>query len=173
MDAKEVGLKVGDIRKKMHIRIYTDGACSGNPGPGGWAALLLIKSDRGKETVTIKGGEKFTTNNRMELTAVIEGLRFVSKNLRSEELTITVVADSSYVINGVDWSKKWVVNDWTSSKGEPIQNKDLWMKFMELENELNIQFEKVKGHNGNRFNEHVDAVAVSERVRYKGILNNC
>lgn len=173
MDAEEVDIKVSQIRDNIHVRMYTDGACSGNPGPGGWAALLLIKSERGRETITPKGGEKHTTNNRMELTAVIEGLRFIKKNLQAKELTVTVVADSSYVINGVEWSKAWVKRNWLSAKEEPIQNRDLWEQFIELNNEMEVKFEKVKGHSGNRFNEHVDKMAVSERDRYKGILNDC
>lgn len=141
------------------IRIFTDGACSGNPGPGGWGVVMLHK-----EGVLVFGGnEILTTNNRMELQAVIEGIRF-AKNLGYTE--IDVYTDSSYVANAIlqKWLHKWERNNWkTASKGF-VKNTDLWKKMLKFVNnkEVKITFVKVKGHNGNTFNEMADEEAVKQ-----------
>jgi len=136
------------------ITIYTDGACSGNPGPGGWCAI--IEND-GVEKETIYGGEKSTTNNRMELTAVTKALELVP--IGSE---VSVVSDSKYVCDAVNqkWLLKWRANGWRSSTGKPVANQDLWAEFCEaLENVASISFTWVRGHSGHPQNEECDRIA--------------
>lgn len=163
---------------KLKIRIYTDGACSGNPGPGGWAALILVKKDDPtpfKDKVLIKGGEKHTTNNRMELEAVIESLKFVYKNIKSEtEKETNVYSDSSYVVNSINNKSlsKWIKNGWKTTKGTDVINQDLWVELVKLDKILNPSFIKIKGHDGNKFNEYVDQSAVKECNKYKKLLES-
>jgi ribonuclease HI len=161
----------------LHITVYTDGACSGNPGAGGWAALILMKNIKNgkKDKVVVKGGEKHTTNNRMELTAVIESLKFIYKNLfKNYMCDIKVNSDSTYVVSSINEGSllKWQNNGWKTSKNTDVVNKDLWEKIIKLDNKMAISFIKVKGHSDNRFNNYVDEVAVSECNKYKSILNN-
>lgn len=176
--------------KLLNISIYTDGACSGNPGPGGWAALLLIKSSKGsdvvkKEKLTIKGGEKNTTNNRMELTAAIEALNFVKKNLKDYKVQIKLYSDSSYIVDSINGQElvglpgkvkrrvdEWQENGWMTKASTPIANQDLWKKLIKLDNLLSVSFYKVKGHSTNKFNNYVDEIAVKERDKYKAILKD-
>ena len=158
---------------KMDIKVYTDGACSGNPGPGGWAALLLIKKGEKKDKILLKGGEKHTTNNRMELLAVIESMKFIHKNI-AQVANIEIYSDSAYVINPINngWLKGWARNGWVTTKRTDIVNKDLWLEFIATDDELNkSRFIKVKGHNGDKFNEYVDKAAVNECNKYKQLLN--
>lgn len=159
---------------KLKIKIYTDGACSKNPGEGGWASLLLIKGDNGgRETVTIKGGEKFTTNNRMELQAVIEGLDFVRRNLKEYDCTIAIYSDSSYVVNNINDGLiyTWNMNGWKTARDTDVKNRDLWEQLMKLGNVfMKCKFIKVKGHADNKYNNHVDKVAVEQSNQYKKIL---
>ena len=141
------------------IRIFTDGACSGNPGPGGWGVVMLHK----KGVLVFGGNDTQTTNNRMELIAAIEGIKF-AKNLGYKE--IDVYTDSSYVANAIlqRWIYKWERNNWkTASKGT-VKNTDLWKKMLRfVENEeIKINFIKVKGHDGNTFNEMADEEAVKQ-----------
>jgi ribonuclease HI len=161
--------------KLLNVTIYTDGACSGNPGPGGWAALLLIKSVNGKkkEKVVIKGGEKHTTNNRMEMVAVIESLKFIYKNLKDYKFQVKVFCDSAYVVDSVNNGSlfNWQRNGWKTTKNTDVSNKDLWEKLVKLDNKLSPSFIKVKGHSDNKFNNYVDEIAVKERDKYKRILN--
>ena len=135
----------------MEIKIYTDGACTGNPGPGGWAAVVL--SESGKKELF--GGEKLTTNNRMELTAAIKALQHF-KN--SEELTI--VTDSKYVKDGIQtWMSNWKKNGWKTASKKLVKNKELWL---DLDSEItkhNINWEWVKGHAGDTYNEKADSLA--------------
>lgn len=164
-----------NVVKLLNIRVYTDGACSGNPGPGGWAALLLIKSEElgVKEKVAIKGGEKNTTNNRMELVAVIEALEFIAKNLKGKyKFNITIYSDSAYVCDTMNLNRilTWQRNGWRKLDKSPVKNKDLWMRVIELDNKLSPAFEQVKGHADNKFNNYVDKVAVEESNKYKHIL---
>ena len=135
------------------ITIYTDGACSGNPGPGGWGAVLLFQ-DKKKE---IYGGEKDTTNQRMELKAVIEALR----SLKVSGWDVTIYSDSAYLVNAFQqrWLDNWQRNGWRNSKKEPVANQDLWRQLLELAERNSLKLLKVKGHAGDMFNERCDELA--------------
>tara|TARA_B100000700_G_scaffold303695_1_gene375483 strand:- start:1161 stop:1598 length:438 start_codon:yes stop_codon:yes gene_type:complete len=133
------------------IYIYTDGACRGNPGPGGWGAVLEC-GDYEKE---IYGGSMLTTNNIMELTAVIEALKIIKK-----ESQIIITTDSKYVQNGItDWINNWKVKGWKTANKKPVKNKELWIKLDELTNLHDIKWEWVKGHTGHPGNEKADELA--------------
>ena len=137
----------------MRFKIYTDGACSGNPGKGGWAAIIL----NGKSQSSISGSENKTTNNRMELMAPIMALKKI-KN-KSE---IIIYTDSRYVKDGItEWIKKWKINNWKSSNKKPVKNKDLWVKLDNCCKKHNVSWTWVKAHAGNKFNNLVDELAVS------------
>ena len=135
------------------IKIYTDGACSGNPGPGGWGAVLMF-ADKKKE---IYGGEPNTTNQRMELKAVIEALRA----LKVSDWDITVHSDSAYVVNAFQqkWIENWQKNGWKNSKKEAVANQDLWQELIALTGKNRVRIEKVKGHAGDEWNERCDQLA--------------
>ena len=138
----------------MKFKIYTDGACSGNPGKGGWAAIILDDLNQS----SISGGENNTTNNRMELMAPIMALKKIKK--RSE---ITIFTDSKYVKNGItDWIKKWKQNNWKSSNRKPVKNKDLWIKLDNSCQKHKITWKWVKAHAGTKYNNLVDELAVIE-----------
>lgn len=142
------------ISSNKLIEIYTDGACSGNPGPGGWGAIILYNND----SSTLSGGEKLTTNNRMEITAIIKSLEMIEEN--SE---IKIYTDSKYVINGItNWIKAWKENDWISSNKKVVKNVDLWKKLDLLVQKKIISWQWVKGHSGNKMNENVDKIARNE-----------
>ena len=134
------------------VTIYTDGACSGNPGPGGWGAILMFK-DVKKE---IYGGEKNTTNNVMELTAVIESLKLLKYPCEVE-----LYSDSAYVVNAFlqKWIENWKKNNWKNSNKEDVKNKELWQELLSLTNIHNVKFIKVKGHSDNEFNNRCDELA--------------
>lgn len=134
------------------VHIYTDGACSGNPGPGGWGAILIYNNVE-KE---ISGFEKDTTNNRMELTAVIEALK-----LLKYPCTVTIYTDSAYVCKAFtdNWVKNWAAKGWVTSKKTPVENKDLWLRLIELVNAHNVTWVKVKGHSDNEKNNRCDLLA--------------
>jgi len=144
------------------FRIYTDGGCSGNPGPGGWAYVMVQKTFQGDELIAQDmGGEKDTTNNRMELTAVISALRALKTMKSRSEISTSrealVITDSQYVQKGItDWIKTWKRNSWRTSDKSPVKNKDLWVELDSLAGEFSIQWEWVKGHAGNKFNEMCD-----------------
>lgn len=160
--------------KHLKIKVYTDGACSGNPGPGGWAALLLLKSTKErKDKIIIKGGERFTTNNRMELQAVIKSLSFIYKNLKDCKYEIEILSDSSYVVQSINSGSlwRWESNGWKTKQDKDIANQDLWRKMGQLIKNTSPVFTKVKGHSGNKFNEYVDQAAVSECAKYKALLD--
>jgi ribonuclease HI len=135
------------------VTIYTDGACSGNPGPGGWGAVLLFK-DQKKE---IYGGEKHTTNQRMELKAVIGAL----DSLKVTDWDITVYSDSAYVVNAFrqKWIDNWQKNGWKNSKKEAVANQDLWQQLLILIGKNRVIMEKVKGHSGDIYNDRCDELA--------------
>lgn len=135
-----------------NITIYTDGACSGNPGPGGWGAILMYK-DTKKE---ISGGKKDTTNNIMELTAVIEALK-----LLKYPCEVSVYSDSAYVVNAFlqNWIINWKKNNWRTSDKKEVKNKDLWQQLLELTNIHLVKFIKVKGHSDNQYNNRCDELA--------------
>lgn len=134
------------------INIYTDGACSGNPGPGGWGAVLLFGSHR-KEA---SGGDSLTTNNRMELTAVIEALK-----LLKEPCQVSIYSDSAYIVNCFQqgWLNNWQRNGWLNSKKQPVENQDLWKALLSLMDTHQVKYIKVKGHSDNELNNHCDFLA--------------
>tara|TARA_B100000941_G_scaffold273345_1_gene233545 strand:- start:188 stop:613 length:426 start_codon:yes stop_codon:yes gene_type:complete len=139
----------------MKFKIYTDGACSGNPGKGGWAAIIL---DKDLNQSSISGSESDTTNNRMELLAPIMALDKIKK--KSE---ITIFTDSKYVKDGItDWIKKWKVNKWKSSNKKPVKNKDLWMKLDSYCLKHKVTWKWVRAHAGNKYNNLADKLAVSK-----------
>jgi len=134
------------------IKIYTDGACKGNPGPGGWGALIINNSEK-KE---IYGGENETTNNRMELSAVIEGLKAVD----DQACPLTIFTDSTYVLKGMsEWINGWKNNNWISSNKKPVKNKDLWLILDSLASLHKIEWIWVKGHSGHPENDRADFLA--------------
>ena len=134
------------------VTIYTDGACSGNPGPGGWGAILMYK-DYKKE---ISGGQKDTTNNVMELTAVIEALK-----LLKFPCNVKLYSDSAYVVNAFlqNWVTNWQKNNWKTADKKDVKNKELWQELIALTNIHRIEFIKVKGHSDNEYNNRCDEMA--------------
>ena len=139
------------------IYIYTDGACRGNPGPGGWGAVLIC----GEYRKEIKGGSLLSTNNIMELTAVIKSLE-----LLKNKSIIEIITDSTYVKNGItEWIKKWKKNGWKNANKKPVKNKDLWLKLNDLCQKNTIIWKWVKGHSNNRYNNLADELAT------KAIIN--
>lgn len=137
------------------VEIYTDGACSGNPGKGGWGAVLVYN---GKEK-ELSGGEKETTNNRMELTAVIEGLKALKA-----PCSVTLTTDSKYVCDAINqgWLDSWIKNNWRKADKKPILNIDLWQELLPLLDAHQVKFIWVKGHAGHKYNERCDELAVNE-----------
>ena len=136
----------------MKYIIYTDGACSGNPGPGGWGAVII---DEKNNQIELSGSEKSTTNNRMELLAPIKALKKIKK-----EANITIFTDSTYLKNGItEWIKKWEINGWKSANKKPIKNKDLWQDLNKLTQKKDITWKWVKAHAGNPLNELADQLA--------------
>ena len=144
------------IMKK--VTVYTDGACSGNPGPGGWCAILIYKDTE----KTLSGGKKLTTNNEMELTAVVSALGALK-----ETCEVDVFSDSLYVVNAVNkgWLANWRVNGWKNSRKEILPNLELWQEFDRLTGSHKVTFTWVKGHAENEYNERCDRIAVMERDR--------
>ena len=134
------------------IIIYTDGACSGNPGPGGWGAILMYKNAK-KE---ISGGMKNTTNNIMEITAVLEALKCLKV-----ESDVQVYSDSAYVVNAFKqgWIYNWIKKGWKTASGENVKNKELWQELYELTQKHKVEFIKVKGHSDNEYNNRCDEMA--------------
>ena len=136
----------------MKLKIYTDGACSGNPGKGGWAAIILDE----KNQSSISGSENKTTNNRMELMAPIMALKKIKT--KSE---IMIYTDSRYVKDGITkWIKKWKLNNWKSANQKPVKNKDLWVKLDNCCQKHDVSWKWVKAHSGNKLNNLVDELAV-------------
>ncbi|MDD6012489.1 MAG: ribonuclease HI [Oscillospiraceae bacterium] len=141
------------------VTIYTDGACSGNPGAGGWGAILDY---RGKQK-ELSGGEAHTTNNRMELTAVIMGLKALKESCK-----VTVVTDSQYVANGINlgWAKSWQANNWKKKDKKPALNPELWEELLRELDRHTVTIEWIKGHAGHPENERCDRLAVAESQKY-------
>ena len=139
------------------IHIYTDGGCSGNPGPGGWAYLMMQESFQGQEVLAEQwGAEQDTTNNRMELVAVISSLEAL-KNMDNAPNKASIYTDSQYVQKGIsEWIIKWKRNSWRTSDKKPVKNQDLWQRLDTLAAEFTINWVWVKGHAGNKFNERCD-----------------
>ena len=143
------------------VTIYTDGACSGNPGPGGWGAILRYRSIER----AISGGEAETTNNRMELTAVLRAF-----SLLKEPCEVTLCSDSKYVMDGLSkgWAESWRRNGWRKSDKKPALNVDLWQQLLEAVAPHKIHYQWIKGHAGHPENERCDAMAVAESQKFKG-----
>lgn len=141
------------------VTIYTDGACSGNPGPGGWGAILSA-SGVSRE---ISGGEAHTTNNRMELMAVIKSL-----GLLTRPCDVDLYSDSAYVVNAFNqhWIEGWQKRGWVNSAKDPVANKDLWEQLIKLTEVHKVKFIKVKGHADNEFNNRCDELAVEQSRKY-------
>ena len=142
----------------MEIKIYTDGACIGNPGPGGWAAVIITN----KNKLEIFGGEKLTTNNRMELTAAIKALEHC-KNQEEKQLTlkqIKIYTDSIYLKDGITiWINKWEKNNWKTADKKNVKNVDLWKKLKELTKVNQVEWNWVKGHSKDPLNDIADELA--------------
>ena len=135
------------------VDIYTDGACSGNPGPGGWGVLIKIDN----ENIELSGGDRETTNNRMELMAAIKALEEINKDYE-----ITLYTDSNYVKDGItSWISNWKKNNWKTASKKDVKNKELWMRLDEAIKDKNISWVWVKGHAGNAGNEQADYLARS------------
>ena len=135
----------------MTVKIYTDGACSGNPGPGGWGAILIYKSQR-KE---ICGGEAESTNNRMELTAAIQALESLKRHS-----SVDLYTDSRYVMDGITkWIHGWKAKGWRTAAKKPVKNDDLWRRLDEIAGSHEVRWHWVKGHNGHPENERADELA--------------
>ena len=143
---------------------YTDGACSGNPGPGGWGVLLIAKDgDTVLKERELSGGEPDTTNNRMELLAAIQALETLDR-----PSDLTVVTDSAYVKNGVTgWIHGWKRNGWKTSNKKPVKNADLWQRLDEAQHRHNVTWEWIKGHAGHEENERADELARAGMAPYK------
>ena len=134
------------------ITIYTDGACSGNPGIGGWGVVIIDNKDK---ITLLNGGEKITTNNRMELTAAINAILYFKKKHNLEIFT-----DSKYLKDGIEsWIHRWKINGWKTSNKQPVKNKDLWLILDDKMDYHDIKWNWVKGHANNKFNEKADSLA--------------
>lgn len=144
------------MNSKKKIEIFTDGACSGNPGPGGYGIILRY----GENVKELSGGDKQTTNNRMELSAVIEALRALK-----EPCIVSLTTDSQYVVNSVTkgWVYNWMKKGWMKTKTEPVPNADLWQQLLPLLKQHEVTFVWVRGHNGHPENERCDELAVIKR----------
>ena len=142
------------MTSRSPIHIYTDGACSGNPGPGGWAAILI---EDGTE-IELSGGESSTTNNRMELMAPLQGLRSLA-----ERRTVDLYSDSAYVVNCFrdKWYEGWRKNGWRNSQKKPVENRDLWEALLAEVARHDVTWHKVAGHSGHDLNDRADALARS------------
>lgn len=147
-------------RKLPVVLLYTDGACSGNPGPGGWAALLLWN---GKEK-ELSGGCSDTTNNRMEMRAVIEGVRALKKPCH-----IKIHSDSALIINAFTkhWIRNWLKNGWRKADKKPVENRELWEEMIQVLKSHQVEWIKVKGHSDNELNNRVDRLAVAAAAKIR------
>lgn len=142
---------MNDVTTEPLVEIYTDGACKGNPGPGGWGALLVCK---GRER-ELWGGASETTNNRMELTAVLEALRVLKRSCR-----VQVITDSQYVMQGItQWMPNWKKRGWKTANGQPVKNVDLWQQLDEAVQAHQVDWSWVRGHSGHPGNERADQLA--------------
>lgn len=144
-----------------NVRIYTDGACSGNPGPGGWGVVLLY----GEYTKELSGFDPETTNNRMELTAAIRGL-----SVLKEPCSVDLYSDSSYLVNAFEkgWLENWQKKNWLTAAKQPVLNQDLWEQLLRLTKEHSVRFIKVKGHSSDLYNNRCDQLATGSIRMKKG-----
>ena len=150
--------------EKLFVELYTDGACSGNPGSGGYGAILRFKDKLGEyHEKELTAGYKLTTNNRMELLSVIVGLEALKK-----PCSVTIYSDSKYVVDAIDkkWIDGWVANNWKNSQKKAVKNVDLWKRFLEAQKNHKIKFVWIKGHNGHSENERCDKLAVAQRDKF-------
>lgn len=147
------------------VVLYTDGACSGNPGVGGWAAILR----HGNAEKVLTGGEEQTTNNRMELMGVISGLEALK-----EDCEVEIYSDSAYVVNAFlqDWISYWLMSGWRTKGKKPVQNVELWQRLLNVCAKHKITWNKVKGHADNELNNRCDTLAVAEIEKIKSQINN-
>lgn len=152
------------MKELKKVEIYTDGACSGNPGVGGWAAVLIYKGARKK----ISGNDAQTTNNRMELQAIIEGLKALK-----EKCKVTLYSDSAYATDAFlkEWIYSWEKSDWTLSDKSEVKNTDLWLELLSLVRTHDVNFVRVKGHSDNELNNLCDKMARDEITKYKKSIN--
>lgn len=146
-----------DNENKSRVVLYTDGSCLGNPGPGGWAALIIDG-----ETREISGGFTRTTNNRMEINALVQGLKSIPENSR-----VSAYTDSKYLHDALDkgWLQKWRKNGWRTSSKTPVKNRDLWEELISLLEKQNLTLNWIQAHNGQRQNERCDELAKQEAQR--------
>ena len=147
------------MQNKKTVTVYTDGACSGNPGPGGWGAILRYKESE----KVISGGEKDTTNNRMELMAVISALECLK-----EPCVVELWSDSKYVIDSLSlgWAESWKAKGWKKADKKPALNQDLWERLLALTSQHEMEYHWIKGHAENEYNNRCDELAVAERDKY-------
>jgi len=147
------------MSRKAHVELFTDGACSGNPGPGGWAFILKHRATGA--ALEESGAERDTTNNRMELTAVIRGLETLQRSSR-----VDVYSDSQYVLKGLsEWLDQWKARGWRTAAKKPVKNEDLWRQLDTLRSAHDLRYHWVRGHNEHAENERCDALAVAARER--------
>lgn len=145
---------IGETRPMKRVEIFTDGACKGNPGPGGWGTLLRM----GGHEKELRGGEEHTTNNRMEMTAVIKGLSALT-----EPCAVELYSDSKYVIDGITkWVEGWQRRGWKTAAKKPVANADLWRELINVAGRHEVNWHWVKGHAGHPENERVDQIASDE-----------
>ena len=144
------------------VIIYTDGGCSGNPGPGGWAYILKTS----KIEKSRSGGDAYTTNNKMELTAVIKSLEAILRDPELVKESIDLHTDSQYVKNGItSWINNWIRNGWRTAAKKPVKNKELWMELKEVSDQLNVNWKWVRGHAGDPLNEACDSMVKEEMMK--------
>ncbi|MGN0006165.1 MAG: ribonuclease HI [Candidatus Gastranaerophilaceae bacterium] len=147
------------MANKRNVQLYTDGACKGNPGPGGWAVILLCHD----VVIQLSGYDPDTTNNRMELQAVIEGLRALR-----EPYNVQIISDSQYICDAINkgWLASWQKDKWVKSNKKPVLNVDLWQELLPLLSFHNVEFIWVKGHSGDQYNTICDKLAVAEYQKH-------
>lgn len=147
-----------------NIIVYTDGGCSGNPGTGGWGAVIIADG----KVRQLSGGEKFTTNNRMELTAAIAVLSLIASDAALKTRRVIVNIDSQYVKNGITtWIKSWKAKGWLTADKKPVKNQDLWQKLDEVSAKLDVNWNWVKGHAGIEYNELCDSLCKMEMAKFR------
>lgn len=154
-------------QEEVNIKIYTDGAARGNPGPAGWGAVIMFYDNESKvkskklKVIEIGGKSDHATNNQMELTAPIEALKYIKNNL-SHGVDVEIFSDSKYVILGItDWIFNWERNGWRNATKKPVLNKEYWEELYKLTENFKIKWTYVKGHNGDKYNERSDEIATS------------
>lgn len=146
------------------IVVYTDGGCHGNPGAGGYGAVILV----GGQEIVLSGGEAHTTNNRMELTAATKALEYIAKHAPLKNASITLLTDSQYVKSGItQWIKNWKKNNWQTAGKTPVKNKDLWVQLDACASCLDVTWRWVKGHAGITYNEMVDRLTQQEIAKFE------